>query len=228
MTVANVDGGMVSLAVINFDPSFFWHYLLEPSQGYLQGLALTFGLAVAGQTLGVVIGLLAAFARLSRAWPLRSIARLYTWVIRGTPLLVQIVFVYTALAAAGIFRFHDIQLGPATFAGNIQAAIVALSLNEGAYMSEIIRAGILSVDPGQSEAAKSLGMPESTLVYWLRPRGPADQRLQVSGDTTARGDAAAADPKALQIQVRELEAKVRRLEMEKEILKKATAFFANQ
>jgi polar amino acid transport system permease protein len=158
MTVGNVDGGVVSLAVINFDPSFFWHYLLQPSQGYLQGLALTFGLAVAGQTLGVVIGLFAAFARLARAWPLRSIARLYTWVIRGTPLLVQIVFVYTALAAAGIFRFHDIQLGPLTFAGNIQAAIVALSLNEGAYMSEIIRAGILSVDPGQAEAAKSLGM----------------------------------------------------------------------
>lgn len=158
MTIGNVDGGMASLAAINFDPSFFWHYLLQPSQGYLQGLALTFGLAVAGQTLGVVIGLLAAFARLSRAWPLRSIARLYTWVIRGTPLLVQIVFVYTALAAAGIFRFHDIQFGPFTFAGNIQAAIVALSLNEGAYMSEIIRAGILSVDPGQTEAAKSLGM----------------------------------------------------------------------
>jgi polar amino acid transport system permease protein len=167
--VANVDGGVFSLAVIQFDPSFFWHYLLQPSSGYLQGLFLTFGLAVAGQTFGVVIGLLAAFARLSRAWPLRSIARGYTWVIRGTPLLVQIVFVYTALAAAGIFRFHDIQLGPVTFAGNIQAAIVALSLNEGAYMAEIIRAGILSVDPGQAEAAKSLGMtyPQSMRLVVL-------------------------------------------------------------
>jgi polar amino acid transport system permease protein len=153
-----VDGGLVSLAVIHFDPGSFWHYLLEPTPTYLQGLALTFGLAVAGQTLGVMIGLLAAFGRLSRAWPLRAIARLYTWVIRGTPLLVQVVFVYTALAAAGFFRFQDIHLGPITFAGNIQAAIVALSLNEGAYMGEIIRAGILSVDTGQSEAAKSLGM----------------------------------------------------------------------
>src|SRR3954468_625526 len=79
-----------------------------------------------------------------------------------------------------------------------------------------------------SKAAKSLGMPESTLVYWLRSRGRADQRTEEQGGTTARGNAGVvADPKALQIQVRELEAKIRRLEMEKEILKKATAYFAN-
>jgi transposase len=79
-----------------------------------------------------------------------------------------------------------------------------------------------------AKAAKSLGMPESTLVYWLRPRGPADQPAANKEHPTARGDAAAADPKAMAIQIRELQAQVRRLEMEKEILKKATAFFANQ
>jgi polar amino acid transport system permease protein len=158
MTMANVDGGGVSLAVIHFDWSFFWHYLVQPSSTYLQGLFLTFALGVAGQTLGATLGLLTALARLSRTRPLRAVARLYIWVMRGTPLLVQIVFVYTALAAAGLFRFQDIQLGALTIAGNVQAAIVALSLNEGAYMAEIIRAGILSVDPGQTEAAKSLGM----------------------------------------------------------------------
>ena len=78
-----------------------------------------------------------------------------------------------------------------------------------------------------AKAARSLGINEMTLRYWLRPRGPADQRTEEQGGTTARGDAAAADPKALAIQVRELEAKVRRLEMEKEILKKATAYFAS-
>lgn len=77
-----------------------------------------------------------------------------------------------------------------------------------------------------ARAAKSLGMCENTLRYWLRSRGPADQPREKQGGTTARGDAAAADPKALEIQVRELQAKVRRLEMEKEILKKATAYFA--
>ncbi len=151
-------GGGVTLAVVQFDPAVFWHYLLEPSSVYLQGLLMTFALAVAGQTLGATLGLVTALARLSRAGPLRAVARLYTWVMRGTPLLVQIVFVYTALAAVGIFRFQDFRIGPLIVAGNVQAAIVALSLNEGAYMAEIIRAGILSVDPGQTEAAKSLGM----------------------------------------------------------------------
>ena len=81
-----------------------------------------------------------------------------------------------------------------------------------------------------AKAAKSLGMPESTLVYWLRSRGPADQPLSNKEHPAARGNAAAAssDPAALVIQVKELQAQVRRLEMEKEILKKATAFFANQ
>ena len=82
-----------------------------------------------------------------------------------------------------------------------------------------------------AQAAKSLGIREGTLRYWLRPRGPADQPHNQQGGTTARGDAAAADPpdpKAMAIQIRELEALVRRLEMEKEILKKATAYFANQ
>ena len=82
--------------------------------------------------------------------------------------------------------------------------------------------------PGR--AAASLGISESTLLYWLRLRGLAAQPANKEG-TTARGDAAAPpdpDAKALQIQVRDLETKVRRLEMEKEILKKATAYFANQ
>jgi polar amino acid transport system permease protein len=78
--------------------------------------------------------------------------------MRGTPLLVQVVFIYTALAAANIFRFEDIDLGFMVLPGNIQAGIFALSLNEGAYMAEIIRAGITSVDQGQMEASKSLGM----------------------------------------------------------------------
>ena len=79
-----------------------------------------------------------------------------------------------------------------------------------------------------AQAAKGLGIREGTLRYWLRPRGPADQRTEEQGGTTARGDAAAADPKAMAIEIRELQAKIRRLEMEKEILKKATAYFATQ
>jgi polar amino acid transport system permease protein len=144
-----------------FDWGFFWRYLLEPSSVYLHGLWLTLSLSVISQGLGTLIGLFAALGRLSRFRAVQSIVGFYVWVMRGTPLLVQIVFIYTGLAAGNIFRFEDIDLGFAVIPGNIQAAIIALSLNEGAYMTEIIRAGIGSVDIGQTEAAKSLGM-----TYW--------------------------------------------------------------
>ncbi|HEX4568992.1 MAG TPA: amino acid ABC transporter permease [Dongiaceae bacterium] len=144
-----------------FDWGFFWHYLLEPSSVYLHGLWLTLSLSVISQSLGTLIGLFAALGKLSRFRILQLVINFYVWVMRGTPLLVQIVFIYTGLAAGNIFRFEDIDIGFVVIPGNIQAAIVALSLNEGAYMSEIIRAGIASVDIGQTEAAKSLGM-----TYW--------------------------------------------------------------
>jgi transposase len=77
-----------------------------------------------------------------------------------------------------------------------------------------------------AQAAKSLGIHPNTVLYWLRTRGPAGEPLENQGEPTARGEVTKADPKAMAIQIRELEAKVRRLEMEKEILKKATAYFA--
>jgi polar amino acid transport system permease protein len=110
------------------------------------------------QALGTVFGLAVALGRLAPLRLLRLVTGAYVWVMRGTPLLVQIVFIYTGLAAANIFRFEDIDLGFITLPGNVQAGIIALSLNEAAYMSEIIRAGISAVDRGQAEAAKSLGM----------------------------------------------------------------------
>jgi polar amino acid transport system permease protein len=141
-----------------FDWSFFWHYLLRPSSVYLNGLWLTLSISVVAQGLGTLFGLFLALARISRSRLLQMPARVFIWGMRGTPLLVQIIFIYTGLAAANIFRFEDINLGFVTLPGNIQAGILALSLNEAAYMAEIIRAGISSVDVGQTEAAKSLGM----------------------------------------------------------------------
>ena len=143
---------------MKFDWGFFAHYLFEPSSVYLHGLWLTLCISVISQSLGTTIGVLGALGTQSRFRAVRAGVAFYTWLMRGTPLLVQIVFIYTGLAAANIFRFRDIDLGFAVIPGNIQAGIVALSLNEGAYMTEIVRAGILSVDSGQTEAAKSLGM----------------------------------------------------------------------
>jgi polar amino acid transport system permease protein len=115
------------------------------------GARITVELAVISQAAGIVLGLFAALGRLSRLrLPVfRGLAWLYIWLFRGTPLLVQLVFVY--------FAVPQITNGNVIL-GEFTAAFIALSLNEGAYMAEIIRAGITSVDAGQLEAAQSLGM----------------------------------------------------------------------
>jgi polar amino acid transport system permease protein len=85
-------------------------------------------------------------------------ASIYVWLFRGTPLLVQISLIYYGLGVTGIYQWQDFTPLGAFGGKGVQAGIVALGINEGAYMSEIVRAGILSIDPGQMEAAKSLGM----------------------------------------------------------------------
>jgi polar amino acid transport system permease protein len=113
---------------------------------------------VVAQILGVVLGVFAAIGKMAKLWPLRTVANLYVWFFRGTPLLVQLMFFYYGLPAAGIFRWPAISVGPVYILPEVLAGIVILGVNEGAYMAEIVRAGILSVDPGQTEASKSLGM----------------------------------------------------------------------
>ncbi len=149
---------------MSFDWAYFWQQLLHPPGAFLFGLWLTILVSVTGQAIGLAIGLPVALARLSRRPTLAWAARAYILVMRGTPLLVQIVFIYTALAAAHILRFHDWQVGPFSLAGNVQAGILALGLNEGAYMAEIFRAGITAIDRGQTEAAKALGMPPAMIL----------------------------------------------------------------
>jgi polar amino acid transport system permease protein len=143
---------------MRFDWDFFAKHLFEPTSFFLYGLWLTLIISVISQSIGTTIGVAGALGSQSHFRIVRSVVAFYTWIFRGTPLLVQIVFGYTALAAAGVFRFDDIHLGFLVIPGNLQAGVVVLSLNEGAYMTEIVRAGILSVDHGQTEAAKSLGM----------------------------------------------------------------------
>ena len=94
----------------------------------------------------IVIGLLVALARMSRHTPLRWLSRGYVDFVRGTPALVQIFFVYFGLPAIGINLTAPV------------AAVIALAINSGGYLAEIFRSGIVSVDKGQSEAARSLGM----------------------------------------------------------------------
>ncbi len=144
---------------MHFDWDYFWAQLFTPSGAFLTGLGLTILMAVLAQCLGMALGLAIALGRMSKNPVLSTLAGAYIWIIRGTPLLVQIVFIYTGLAAADILRFNDITLNGITFAGSVQAGIIALALNEAAYMAEIYRGGIGAVDRGQFEAAKALGMP---------------------------------------------------------------------
>ncbi|WP_102692055.1 amino acid ABC transporter permease [Rummeliibacillus pycnus] len=114
----------------------------------LKGAYYTLLITVVSMFFGLIIGLLAAIARIKGNRFLRNIARAYVSIIRGTPPLVQIVIVYYGLVDYGI------ELGPLT------AAYIALSINIGAYVSEAFRGAIQSVPKGQTEAALATGMTE--------------------------------------------------------------------
>jgi polar amino acid transport system permease protein len=145
---------------VTFDWSFFVDFVFSPSSALIGGLAITIYASVIAQAVGVVLGVLSALAGMARNRLLRTISGVYVWFFRGTPVLVQIFLVYFGTPyLLGIDLFpSDIHTGVIDLRGAVVAGIVALAINEGAYMSEIVRAGILSVDPGQTEAAKSLGM----------------------------------------------------------------------
>ena len=137
---------------------FFFDSIFRPDSLIIRGVGLTLFIAVISQTVGVILGVFGALGKMAKATPFRIIAGFYVWFFRGTPLLVQIALVYFGLGVTGIYGWPEITPLGAFGKGAVQAGIVALGVNEGAYMSEIVRAGILSIDPGQMEAAKSLGM----------------------------------------------------------------------
>lgn len=116
-------------------------------------------LAIGAMILALVLGLLLALARMSRLRLVRSLATVYVEVFRGTPLLVQLVYIYFVLPAIGV------NIDP------IPAGILGLGLNYAAYLSEVFRTSILSVEHGQTEAALSLGYtPTKTLWKIVIPQ----------------------------------------------------------
>lgn len=127
-------------------------WLPEPigpnAQAFSAGARTTLWLTLLSGTLGLVLGVGAALARTARWAALRRVAGFYIWVMRGTPLLVQILFVYFALPA----------LIPGLNLPEFAAAVLALGLNVGAYNAEALRAGLLAVPRGQTEAARALGL----------------------------------------------------------------------
>ena len=140
------------------------------SSQILRGAVVTIELTVIAMFAGVLIGVVLAVMRMSRSRLLASVAWVYIWFFRGTPVLVQIIFWFN-IAALYPQLTLGIPFGPSFVTLDINsiltpfiAGALALSLNEGAYMSEIVRAGLLSVDEGQSEAASSLGLSRAATL----------------------------------------------------------------
>ncbi len=129
------------------DTSFFG--LVKSSMpSLMQGLWLTIELTVISLIFASILGLIFGFMRVSTNKVIRAIGLIYVDIFRGTPLLVQAFFIYFGIPTALDFRMSALLAG-----------VITLSLNAGAYMAEIVRGGIQSVDKGQMEAARSLGLP---------------------------------------------------------------------
>jgi len=148
------------------NPRFEWsvvgEYLFD--HRIFEGLQKTVELTVIAMAIGIVLGVVLAVMRLSPNKLVSGASWLYIWFFRGTPVLVQLLFWYNIAAIYPKIAL-GIPFGPAfvhadanTLITPFTAAILGLGLNEGAYMAEIVRAGIISVEEGQSDAAHSLGM----------------------------------------------------------------------
>jgi polar amino acid transport system permease protein len=139
----------------SFDTHLFWTAL--SSGPYWRGALTALELTVVSLSTAIVIGFVVALGALSGLRRFRSLAWIYNWVFRATPTLLQLYFIWYALPQIW-----------GVFAGGwftpFAAAWLALSLNEAAYMSEIIRAGLLSVDPGQELAGRALGMTRRQIL----------------------------------------------------------------
>ena len=151
------------LSIKGFQSAFQYFQLFE------EGLVCTVTLSLLTVICGFVLALVLALMRMSKIAPLRILATTYVEVFRATPLMVQLFLVYYVLLAGvslpafklfGIIRFERLIPG-----------VIALALNSAAYLSEIIRSGIQSIDGGQTEAARSLGMtPAQTMRYIVLPQ----------------------------------------------------------
>jgi polar amino acid transport system permease protein len=127
-----------------WDWQTFFHYL--HSFYLIKGALISLALSLGAMCVGLIFGTIAALMRMSANRFVRQPASFYVWLFRGTPVLVQLIIIYTGLPQLGIKL--DV----------ISAALLGLGVNEGAYLAEIIRAGIMAVPAGQDEAAQAMGL----------------------------------------------------------------------
>ena len=132
----------------------------------LNGLKLTIGIALLAIALGMVIGFLSCIMGMSKNPVLRAISAVYVWLIRGTPMIVQAFFVFYAIP-----QLVKTVSGASFTLTPFAAGAITLSLNAGAYISEIFRGGIQAVPKGQTEAARSLGLSSAkTMLRVVLPQ----------------------------------------------------------
>lgn len=120
------------------------------------GIKTTIIISLISIAIGMIIGLFSCLLGMSKSKILRGISKVYIWIIRGTPMIVQAFLVYFAMP-----QVIQATINPSFRIEPMQAGIIALSLNAGAYLSEIYRGGIQAVPKGQTEAARSLGMTQT-------------------------------------------------------------------
>lgn len=136
-----------------------WGIIGESIPLLAEGLVVTLQVSALSAVLGLALGVVFGLGSLSRSRPLRWLVMAYVDFIRGTPLLIQIFLVFFALPMIGI-RFDEFWAG-----------VFALSLNAAAFVAEVVRGGVGSIERGQTEAAKAIGMRHSQiLVYILLPQ----------------------------------------------------------
>lgn len=131
---------------------------------FLEGIRNTLIIAAFSVLIGTVLGTLMAMMRMSKIAPLRMFALAYIEFIRGTPLMVQLMFIFYGLPLIGI-TFPDIPFIPDF--SRFAAGIIAMSINSCAYVAEIIRSGIQAVDIGQMEAARSIGYSQAQAMRYV-------------------------------------------------------------
>jgi len=159
--IAFLAASFLGFALLSFVVGKLLVFMPEPigsrSSLFVEGAKITLLITLYSAVFGLIVGVLLGLARGSpRPW-LRLPALIYIWLIRGTPVLVQILFVFYALP----------ELVPQLQLDEFWAAAIALGLNVGAYNAEVIRAGIQAVPPGQSEAARSLGLSNVKTLRWI-------------------------------------------------------------
>src|SRR5438270_7623419 len=158
--------GAALVKSVGTNPRFQWGIIRQyfTSSRVLQGLITTLELTVLCMAIGIAIGIVLAVMRLSPNPLVSGASWLYIWFFRGTPVLVQILFwgyfaaLYPSLSLGIPFGPQFVHFSANSVISPFVAGMLALGLNEGAYMAEIVRAGIISVEEGQTEAAQSLGM----------------------------------------------------------------------